>query len=134
MGSLVSGVVFEHDLLHVERLELLVPSALAGIDEVGDPLALLLVLGATVKCHELLESQEAATNTNHDGLTFNLHKDLLPSESVNTRCLPFKVKLATESQRCFIDVAGKVLIDWVISLRLVKEEFVFDGALHVFHL
>ena len=41
---------------------------------------------------------------------------------------------ASEPQGRFIDVIGQILIDWVISERLVDEKLVLHAALHVLHL
>ena len=42
--------------------------------------------------------------------------------------------LAAEAQRRFVDVVSQVLINWVITERLVDKELILNAALHVFHL
>ena len=41
---------------------------------------------------------------------------------------------ASQPERRFIDVISQILINRIISQRLVNEEFVLHAALHIFHL
>ena len=122
-------------LRHVECLELFVTSALTRVYQISNLLFLLIIVFSTaIEGNEVLQSQVTATDSNDNCLTLDLHEDLLPCEPVDTWGLPLEVHLGAESQRGFIDVRGKVLVDRVVTHWLVEEKFVFDAALHVFHL
>ena len=126
--TVVKGV-----LGHVERLKLFITCTLASVDKIGDALLALIVviLVAAIDSDEFINGQEAATNPNHDCLTFDLHEDLLSCESVNSWSLSLEVHLTAETKRGFVDVIGQVLVNWIVFHGLVDEQFVLHTVLGI---
>jgi hypothetical protein len=81
-----------------------------------------------------LDGKEAATDTDDNGLTLDLHEHLLSGETVNARGFSFKVHFASHAEGSFVDVVGQILVDLVVNFGPVDEEPVLYSALHVFHL
>ena len=122
-------------LRHVESLEFFISCTFTGIDQISDAfLLLLVVVTATIKRNKLLNSQESATNSNDNRLSLDLHEDLLSGESIDTWSFSFEMHFAAQSQRCFIDVVGQILINRIVLLWLIDEKFVFNTALYILHL
>ena len=102
-------------LRHVESLKFFISCTFTCIDQISDAfLLLLIIVTATIECNKLLNSQESTTDTNDNCLSLDLHEDLLSGESVDTWSFSLEMHFAAQSQRCFIDVVGQILINRIV--------------------
>ncbi len=115
-------VVFVNSLLgHEESLELFVACAFARINQISDLIFLLVVILAAVKCHKLVDCQEATADANHNSFTFNFHENLLSGKAINARRLSLEMHLAPQAQGSLVDIAGQISVDTVFLDRFVDE-------------
>jgi hypothetical protein len=117
-------------LCEVERFKFFTPRALSTVDEVCNLLA-LLDFAATVQFDKVVDRQVASANSDHNGLSLNLHEDSLPVVSVDSLRLSFEVHLTAEAKWFRVDVVCQGRVDWVFLERLVNEQVVFDFLLQV---
>ena len=81
-----------------------------------------------------MDGEEAATNSDHNCLSLNLHENFFPSEPVNAWSFSLKVHFTSQAERCFVDVVRQVLVDGVVKFGFVNEKLAFNSALHVLNL